>query len=419
MSKESNIEKTCLPDGWEIKSLGHVCGFQNGFAFKSNTYKDDGVAVVRITNIQDESINLSKLVYIDPNDYDKSLSKYEITKGDLLIAMSGATTGKIGIHKTEEILLLNQRVGKFKPSDILNKAYLLNFLKTKVEESLAISAGAAQPNLSTEQIKSFQIPLPPLPQQKQIVAILDKAFAAIDTAKANAEQNLKNAKELFKSYLQNVFENKGDDWEDSILGKVCGFQNGFAFKSKDSVDSSNTQVVRMGNLYQNKLNLERKPAFYSDSLVIELGKYLLKENDLIISLTGTTGKEDYGYTVKIPEVERNLFLNQRIAKFIIKDEKALARDFLFRFLLSRVFLDELFKTAKGTRQANLSTEIMKSLPISYPTMKEQKLIIQKLDSLSAETKKLEAIYTQKIADLEEMKKSVLQKAFSGQLNTVT
>ena len=244
MSKESNIEKTCLPDGWEIKSLGQVCGFQNGFAFKSNTYKDDGVAVVRITNIQDESINLSKLVYIDPNDYDKSLSKYEITKGDLLIAMSGATTGKIGIHKTEEILLLNQRVGKFKPSDILNKAYLLNFLKTKVEESLAISAGAAQPNLSTEQIKSFQIPLPPLPQQKQIVATLDKAFAAIDTAKANAEQNLKNAKELFESYLQNVFENKGDDWETVALGQLCQLTRGHNPPKSKFIHESRENYVR-------------------------------------------------------------------------------------------------------------------------------------------------------------------------------
>ena len=221
MIKELTMEKTSLPAGWEMKTLGEFCSFQNGFAFKSKTYKDEGIPVVRITNIQDESIDLSKIVYIDPKDYNKDLSKYKIIKGDLLIAMSGATTGKIGIHNTEEELLLNQRVGKFEPSENLNKTYLLNFLKTKVEESLAISAGAAQPNLSTEQIKNFQIPLPPLNQQKQIVAILDKAFAAIDTAKANAEQNLQNAKELFESYLQNVFENKGNDWEEKTLGVVC------------------------------------------------------------------------------------------------------------------------------------------------------------------------------------------------------
>jgi type I restriction enzyme S subunit len=199
-----------LPKGWEVKKLGEVCGFQNGFAFKSKTYKKEGTPVVRITNIQDEKIDLSKIVFIDPKDYNKDLSKYKIVKGDLLIAMSGATTDKIGIYKTDKELLLNQRVGKFEPKNSLDKTYLLNFLKTKVEESLIISAGAAQPNLSTEQIKSFQIPTPPLPEQQRIVEILDKAFVAIDKAKQNAEQNLRNAKELFESYLNRIFEEKGE-----------------------------------------------------------------------------------------------------------------------------------------------------------------------------------------------------------------
>jgi len=100
----------------------------------------------------------------------------------------------------------------------------------------------------------------------------------------------------------------------------------------------------------------------------------------------------------------------------IKDEKVIERDLLFRFLLSRVFLDELYKTANGTRQANLSTETMKGLEISFPkSLKEQQQIVKKLNSLSAETKKLEAIYQQKVNDLEELKKSVLNKAFKGKL----
>ena len=410
MIKELTIENTNLPAGWELTALGKVCAVIAGQSPESKFYN---------TNEEGLAFYQGKKEFTDkyigqPTKWTTKITK-EAIKNDILMSVR-APVGPVNFSIQK--CCIGRGLAAIRASEKIDKEYLYNFL-VKFENEIEGNEGAVFNSINKSQIGAIPIPLPPLPEQKQIVAILDKAFTAIDTAKANAEQNLKNAKELFKSYLQNVFENKGDDWEDSILGKVCGFQNGFAFKSKDSVDSSNTQVVRMGNLYQNKLNLERKPAFYSDSLVIELGKYLLKENDLIISLTGTTGKEDYGYTVKIPEVERNLFLNQRIAKFIIKDEKALARDFLFRFLLSRVFLDELFKTAKGTRQANLSTEIMKSLPISYPTMKEQKLIIQKLDSLSAETKKLEAIYTQKIADLEEMKKSVLQKAFSGHLNTVT
>ena len=195
---------------FELRKLSEVCNFQNGFAFKSNTFKDSGTPVIRITNIKNEIIDTSNVVYINPLDYDKDLSKYEIKNNDLLIAMSGATTGKIGIYKGNEKLLLNQRVGNFKPKDKLSKEYLFYFLLTKVEENLAISAGSAQPNLSTLQINNFMLPLFNLDIQKQIVEILDKAFESIEQAKANIEKNIENTKELFQSRLNEIFSQKGE-----------------------------------------------------------------------------------------------------------------------------------------------------------------------------------------------------------------
>jgi type I restriction enzyme S subunit len=301
------------------------------------------------------------------------------------------------------------------PNDL--KELCLDYLDYALRKIDFKHSGSSIPQLTVPMIKDYEIPIPPLTEQQRIVAILDEAFAAIAKAKANAEQNLKNAKELFESYLQGVFENKGEGWEEKTLGEVVDFFNGFAFKSKDVIQTSNTQLIRMGNLYQNQLSLERKAVFYPDDFALTYKKFLLKANDLIISLTGTTDKEDYGYTVRIPENEYNLLLNQRIAKISIKNEKATNKDYLFHFLLSRTFLDKLYKTANGTRQANLSTEAMKGLSIKIPNIKQQQIIVQKLDALSAETKKLEAIYLQKINDLEELKKSVLQKAFSGELKT--
>jgi len=191
--------------GWEIKKLAQVSRFQNGFAFKSKTFKEEGMPVIRITNIQDQSIDFSKVVYVNPKDYDKDLTKYHIVKGDLLIAMSGATTGKIGINNSDNIALLNQRVGKFKPNEDLLKLFLYYFLSTKVEESLAISAGSAQPNLSTEQIKNFEIPIPPLAEQKEIVETLDIVDNHIQSLLVSYEEELKNLEELKKSILQKAF----------------------------------------------------------------------------------------------------------------------------------------------------------------------------------------------------------------------
>ena len=394
MIKELTIEKKGLPIGWEMKTLGEVCSFQNGFAFKSKTYKDDGIPVVRITNIQDESIDLSKIVYIDPKDYNKDLSKYKIIKGDLLIAMSGATTGKIGIHNTDEELLLNQRVGKFEPSDNLNKSYLLNFLKTKVEESLTISAGAAQPNLSTEQIKSFQIPLPPLPQQKQIVSILDRAFAAIDNAKANAEQNLQNAKELFESYLQNVFENKGDDWEEKTLNQIS-----------ENLDRQRVPITK-------KDRKEGKIPYYGASGIVDYVQDFLFDEDLLCISEDGANLLARTYPIAF-SISGKTWVNNHA--HILRFDNNTSQYFV-EYYLNSIKLDDF---VSGMAQPKLNQTKLNTIPIPFPaSIKEQKKVVQKLDALSAESKKLEAIYIQKIANLEEMKKSILQKAFSGQLNTI-
>jgi len=409
MIKELTVEKKGLPVGWEMKTLGEVCSFQNGFAFKSKTYKDDGIPVVRITNIQDESIDLSKIVYIDPKDYNKDLSKYKIIKGDLLIAMSGATTGKIGIHNTDEELLLNQRVGKFEPFDNLNKSYLLNFLKTKVEESLAISAGAAQPNLSTAQIKSFQIPLPPLPQQKQIVATLDNAFAAIDTAKANAIQNLQNAKELFESYLQNVFEKiKANGQLYSLANYLDLITYGFT-NPMPTTDEGPYKVtakdVKYGIVNYKTARRTSQDAF--DNLIRD--KCKPKKGDVLLTKDGTLGR--------LAVVEKaNMCINQSVA--LLRPTKELDSYYLKELLSSKFYQELMIEQAGGATIKHIYITRVDKMLVPVPSITEQLAIIKKLDALSSETKKLETIYTKKIADLEEMKKSVLQKAFSGQLNTI-
>ena len=404
-----------MKQDWEIKKLGDICNFQNGFAFKSKSYKDEGTPVVRITNIQDEKLDLTKIVYIDPKDYNKDLTKYKIIKGDLLIAMSGATTGKIGIHNTDEELLLNQRVGKFEPYDNLNKSYLLNFLKTKVEESLAISAGAAQPNLSTEQIKSFQIPLPPLPQQKQIVAILDKAFAAIDTAKANAAQNLQNAVALLESYLQNVLENKENDWEDTLLKNEIELATGFAFKSKNYTNNEDDILLLRGdNIMQGSFRWKDAKR-WKKSEYATFEKYQLQENDIVLAMDRPWVKAGLK-CARLSNNELPALLVQRTAR--LRNKSQLDNSFLYYLIQSKGFTDYLISIQTGIGVPHISGKQIFGFSFKRPSIKEQKEIVQKLNTLSSETKKLEAIYTQKIADLEEMKKSVLQKAFSGQLNNI-
>ena len=391
-----------MKQGWEVKKLGEVCEelFAGGDVPKDNSSK-----------IKSDVFNIPIFTNGEKN---KGLYGYtniaRVTKPSITISARG-TIGYSEI-RDEAFYPAIRLIVVIPNTDILD----LSFLKYVISSSDFIHSGSSIPQLTVPMVKDYPIPFPPLPEQQRIVAILDEVFAAIEGAKANAMQNLKNAKELFDSYLQSVFENRGEGWRERKLGDIVDFLNGYAFKSGDVIDNSNTQLLRMGNLYQNKLSLDRSPVFYPDEFTNIFNRYVLRENDLIISLTGTTGKEDYGFTVRIPKINKALLLNQRISKIIIKDEKILNKDFLFHFLLSRVFLDILYATANGTRQANLSTETMKALSFYFPiSLVEQQTIVQKLDLLSAETKRLEAIYQQKIDNLEELKKSILQKAFNGEL----
>ncbi|MFZ7135778.1 restriction endonuclease subunit S [Avibacterium avium] len=186
------LEKLLQGAPVEWKTLGEVCDFQNGFAFKSSLFKETGLPIIRITNVNGKTVDLSDLKYFDPNDYQKGNPlNYSIHKGDILVAMSGATTGKLGYYNHEKPAYLNQRVGKFIPnSSKLNNKYLYHFLLSKTEFLYTLAGGGAQPNLSSTDIKEkIKIPIPPLPVQKEIARILD-AFIAI-TSELTSELTLR------------------------------------------------------------------------------------------------------------------------------------------------------------------------------------------------------------------------------------
>lgn len=403
-----------MKQGWEIRKLGEVCDFQNGFAFQSKSYKESGLPILRITNIQNDVIDTKELVYFDTKDYKVNLDRFRVLQGDLLVAMSGATTGKLGINNSETVFYLNQRVGKFIPKKHLNKAFLYYFLTTKVEESLRIAAGAAQPNLSTEQINNFEVPLPPLPDQQRIVAILDEAFAAIDKAKANAEQNLKNAKELFESYLHGVFEKKGDGWEEKKLVEITTkIGSGSTPRGgNESYKSEGISLIRSMNVHDLEFR-EKNLAFIDEQQAKELNNVTLQEKDVLLNITGAS----VARCCVIPNQYLPARVNQHVS--IIRAKKEIIDPIFLNLLLtSKFYKDQLLFTGEqgATRQAITKAQL-EVFKVAFPkSIKAQQAIVQKLDALSAETKRLEVVYQQKLINLEELKKSLLQKAFSGELS---
>ena len=402
-----------MKKGWEIKKLGEICKFQNGFAFQSKDYKENGLPIIRITNIQDDEIDTKKLVYFNSEDYSTDLDRFKVFKGDILIAMSGATTGKIGINNSNQTFYLNQRVGKFIPKTGLEKGFLYYFLKSNVEESLKMAIGAAQPNLSTEQINNFGIPIPPLPEQQKIVALLDKCFQTIDRAKTIAEKNLQNAKELFESYLLEVFKKKGDGWIISTIGETCKLTTG------GTPSTSKKEYYKGGDIkWLVSGDINQKEIFNCEGRITELGlensnaRYL-PVNSVLIALNGQ-GKTRG--TVAMLRTEATC--NQSLVSIYPNDVNKVLPELIHANLEGRY--DEIRKLTgdSGNDRRGLNMPIIRNISFSYPkSLTEQQTIVRQLDTLKAKTQKLEEVYKKKLNDLEELKKSILQKAFTGELNT--
>ena len=171
-----------LPEGWCECKLSDVCVFDNGYAFSSDNYSDCGIPLIRISNITNTgSIDLSSCVFIQ----DVPSNKFIVKSGDLLIAMSGATTGKMGVYLYEEDALLNQRVGNLKCTDAMLQQYRNYYMFAKSDYILKIAYGGAQPNISAKAILDIDVMLPPLNEQHRIVAKIEEIFAQLDAIEAS------------------------------------------------------------------------------------------------------------------------------------------------------------------------------------------------------------------------------------------
>ena len=189
--------------GWEVKTLGDMCDIINGFAFKSPLFTEDGDYILRISNIQEGYVDLKDVAYFHKSDYPKvNFEKYAVLPNDIVIALSGATTGKLGINKTGFKLYLNQRVAICREkNDKILKEYLLYYLHEQSKKFLSDAAGVAQPNLSTEQMKEYKMCVPTVAMQQEFASKIE----AIEKQKELITRSIKETETLFNSRMDYYF----------------------------------------------------------------------------------------------------------------------------------------------------------------------------------------------------------------------
>jgi type I restriction enzyme S subunit len=255
--------------------------------------------------------------------------------------------------------------------------------------------------------QSIEVSFPKsLQEQKQIVAILDKAFTAIDQAKANIEKNIVNAKELFQSKLNAVFSQKGAGWEEKTLGEVC-------------VKSANIKWQDYPNKEFEYVDLS---AVSRESLTIT-GTTLVNKENAPSRARKIINTGDVIFATTRPTLRRATIINEELSGnlcstgfVVLRPNDDITTDWIFFYLLTTIFMDRMESLQRGASYPAVSDNDVKSSKLSIPMSKlEEKKNIETMNILQENINDLVFQFQQKLKDLEELKKSILQKAFSGEL----
>lgn len=414
---------TNLPQGWEVKKLEEIANIKGGKRLpKGKNLLDNNTkfAYIRVADFQDNgTINLQNIKFINENTYNV-LKNYKIYDDNLYISIAG-TIGKSGIIPKElngAILTENAVKLEYIQNNISNKFMyfftLSNIFKTQIQTSTKI---VAQPKLAITRLKQIQIPLPPLKEQERIVGILDFTFSKIDENIKKAKENLANIDELMQSALQKAFNPLNDNtkenyqlpqsWKWKGLGEICFITDG---------THKTPNYIETGIPFLSVKNISKGFFDLSDVKYISLEEHnkLIKRakpefGDILICRIGTLGK-----AIKISlEFEFSIFVSLGLLKPKVK----IISDYLVYFLNS-YFIEGWINNNKvggGTHTAKLNLNILEKCPVALPPLKEQEQIAKHLDFIFEKTKALKELYTKELKDYEELKQSLLDKAFKGEL----
>ena len=408
-----------VPENWCWVKFGTVCKLENGYAFKSESFsKKEGIPLVRISNINNNIVDLESCVYTTEVNVD---DKYFIENGDLLIAMSGATTGKNGVYHSDRIAYLNQRVGNIK---IINKRVIIPlfrnlYILNAEKEILNMAYGGAQPNISSGKICDMFLPLPPLPEQQRIVECIESLFAKLDEAKEKAQEVVDGFEERKAAILHKAFTGEltakwraehgigMDSWEEKTLESVCNsiFDGDHMPPPKSETGVPFLVISNVNTGYLSFDNTRFVPESYfkglSNSRKPEYG-------DVLYTIVGS-----YGIPV-IVDSDKEFCFQRHIA---LLKPKSINSYYLWYCLQSREVFNKVTDIATGTAQLTVPIKGLRKIKINCASFDEQVEIVNIVNDMFVKEQLVKRNAESTIKKIELIKKSILAKAFRGELGT--
>jgi len=398
---------------WEVRPLGEVCRVVNGGTPKTSVPEYWGGEHRWITPaemgkrsspyVADTSRRLTSLGL--------SNCSASLSPANSVILSTRAPIGHLVINT--EPMATNQGCRTLVPDSGIHDKYLYFYLYSIRDVLDALGTGATFRELSAGVLKSVAIPAPSLPEQQRIVGILGKAFDGIAAAKANAEKNLRNARALFESHLDSAFTQRGAGWEDTTLERVLAVQpqNGWSPPAANHSDSG-TPVLTLSSVTGFRFRPDKIK--FTSAPTASGRRYWVENGDFLITRSNTpelVGHVAIASGISEPTIYPDLIMRMNPAP------ERMMTEFLYYQMRSPSLRKEITGRAQGANPTmkKISNGAVRTLPIGVPSIVAQQAIVKMLNALSDETARLEAIYQQKLAALEELKKSILHQAFSGNL----
>ena len=399
---------------WVLKKLDDVCLIKGRIGYRGYTKQDlvekgKGAISLSPSNIKSNKLFFNSCTYISWEKYEES-PEIMVFEGDIIFCKT-ASIGKMAlVDFLPEKATLNPQFVVLKNINCFNK-FLYYFMTSEgfKKQIGEIIGGTAVPTLSQKNLGNLEIPIPPLEEQQTIVAKLDQAFAAIDQAKANIEKNIANAKELFQSKLNQIFSHRGEGWEELFLKDISnsfgrgkskhrprnweGLYDGvYPFVQTGDIRNSDKYVTEFTQTY-NEIGLSQSKLWNKGTICITIAANIAETAIL-------------NFDACFPDSIIGLEVNSKKAN----------TDFVYYLL--QYYKTELQGLSKGFAQQNINLGTFENKKFIFPKSLEiQQKIVNQLDQLQEQTNLLVTKYKQKLANLEELKKSILEKAFKGELIT--
>lgn len=424
-----------VPENWVWVRLGSFIDLLRGVSYKKhdvhNEKMENDCLILRGGNIIEGGLDLNAdNVYVD-----KSLVSEAqlIRRNDIIIVSSTGSVKVIGRAGLAFCDYNDVAFGAFltlaRPKNRCNKSFVDLFFQSFLyrQRIRELASGVNINNIRSEYITNMTFPLPPLSEQQRIVERIEELFAKLDEAKERLQEvadsfAVRKAAILHKAFTGELTKQwrrengvSDESWEERKLNEICIARAGYAFNSKE-FGSKGYQIIRMGNLYGGQLLLDRSPVFIDEDILDEkiIEKSIIQKGDILITLTGTKYKRDYGYAVLVT-ITGKMLLNQRILSLRPKNDNA---DFICYCLQTKEFRDVFFSNETGgVNQGNVSSKFVENISIKYPSLHEQHEIVRLIDDLLARERAAQQAAEQALASIDLMKKSILARAFRGELGT--